>query len=401
MSCFVYRAIDASGQRQQGRAEAHSLAELDALLRQSGLELLQARVAKSWPWHTPRRALPLRERIHFCFHLEQLTRAGVPLLDALQDLQHSAKRRETRQITARLLERIEAGCSLSQALRAQGKAFDEVFCALVHVGECSGQLPQVLQSLSDSLKREDELRAFLGRILIYPCIVLVLTLAAVVSALLFVVPQLTQLFMSTGQTLPLQTRALIGLSAFLQQQWLWLITTLLSLSLSIMAWLHWVPQAALLWDRCKLRIPQLGELYRKIILARFAKLFAIMYASGITVIDILILTQGLAGNRAVRRALEEAATLIAEGQQLSAAFAAVNLFPPLSIHMLRIGEQTGSLDTALRNLNYFYERDVSESVARFETMLEPALSIVMGALMLWVAMASLAPIYDIVTQMKT
>jgi type IV pilus assembly protein PilC len=168
-----------------------------------------------------------------------------------------------------------------------------------------------------------------------------------------------------------------------------------------MAWLHWVPQAALLWDRCKLRIPQLGELYRKIILARFAKLFAIMYASGITVIDILILTQGLAGNRAVRRALEEAATLIAEGQQLSAAFAAVNLFPPLSIHMLRIGEQTGSLDTALRNLNYFYERDVSESVARFETMLEPALSIVMGALMLWVAMASLAPIYDIVTQMKT
>ena len=166
-------------------------------------------------------------------------------------------------------------------------------------------------------------------------------------------------------------------------------------------WITTSPRAALRWDRLKLAMPLLGDVYRKIILSRFATLFAMMYSSGIPIIDTIRSAQDIVGNREMRGALERVEQGIAEGKNVTAAFSAARIFPPLVIRMLQVGEHTGSLDHALKGVSYFYERDVKESTERLQAMLEPLLTILLGGLMLWVAMAVLGPIYDIITKLKT
>jgi type IV pilus assembly protein PilC len=400
MAIFSYRAMDSTGRVQRGESEALNLIDLEMRLKRLGLDLITGQPATQFSGFG-RARIPTRELIQFCFHLEQLTRSGVPLIDSLSDLRDSTENQAFRQVAASVVESIEGGQSLSQALAEQGRVFNPVFCALVRAGEASGNLPDVLRELTESLKREDELRSFISKLVIYPSLVLLVTLGAVATAMVFVVPQLTRLFQSTGQTLPMQTRILIGTSDFVVNFWPLILLTIAASVIGGAMWIQTSPNAALRWDRFKLAIPIVGNVYRKIILSRFANLFAMMYASGIAIVDTVRTAQDIVGNREVRDALVRVEQSIAEGQNVTAAFASARLFPPLVIRMLRVGEHTGSLDQALKGVSYFYERDVKESVERLQTLLEPVLTILLGGLMLWVATSILGPIYDIITKMKT
>ncbi|MFT3733856.1 MAG: type II secretion system F family protein [Rhodocyclaceae bacterium] len=400
MAIFSYRAMDSTGRIQRGESEALNLVNLEMRLKRLGLDLITGEPATQFSGIS-RARVPTRELIQFCFHMEQLTRSGVPLIDALADLRDSTENQAFRQVIASVVESIEGGKSLSQALTEQGRIFNPVFCALVRAGEASGNLPDVLRELTESLKREDELRSFIGKLVIYPSLVLFVTLAAVVTAMMFVVPQLTRLFQNSGQTLPLQTRLLVGISNFVVSYWPFILMSLAALIVGGVTWVRTSQRAALRWDRLKLAIPIVGTVYRKIILSRFANLFSMMYASGIAIIDTVRTAQDIVGNLEMRDALQRVEQSIAEGQNVTAAFSSARLFPPLVIRMLRVGEHTGSLDHALKGVSYFYERDVKESVERLQTLLEPLLTIVLGGLMLWVATSILGPIYDIITKMKT
>jgi len=400
MAIFAYRAMDTNGRILRGETEALNLIDLEMRLQRMQLDLITGKPARAHAGFGSTR-IPLRERIHFCFHLEQLSRSGVPLVEALADLRDSTENPRFRQVVASIVESIEGGRSLSQALGEQGQIFDGVFCALIRAGESSGNLPDVLRELTESLKREDELRSFLAKLIIYPSIVLLVTLSAVATSMIFVVPQLSRLFQSTGQTLPLQTRILVGVSNFLVNFWPAVLVVLIFGTIGMILWIRTSPRAALRWDQLKLAAPLVGDVYRKVILSRFATLFAMMYSSGIAIIDTIRVAQDVVGNREMRDALIRVEQAIAEGQNVTAAFSSARLFPPLVIRMLRVGEHTGSLDQALKGVSYFYERDVKESVERLQTLLEPMLTILLGALMLWVAMSVLGPVYDIITKMKT
>lgn len=400
MAIFAYRAMDTTGRTVRGETEALNLIDLEMRLKRMDLDLITGKPARPHGgFGAPR--IPLRERIHFCFHLEQLSRSGVPLIEALADLRDSTENPRFRQIIAAIVESIEGGRTLSQALAEQGQIFDAVFCALVRAGETSGNLPDVLRELTESLKREDELRSFLVKLIIYPSIVLVVTLAAVATSMIFVVPQLSRLFQSTGYALPLQTRILVWLSTFLVNFWPFVLLAVIVSAAGLIAWVKTSARAALRWDRFKLAVPIAGDVYRKVILSRFSTLFAMMYSSGIAIIDTIRVAQDIVGNREMRDALIRVEQAIAEGQNVTAAFSSARLFPPLVIRMLRVGEHTGSLDQALKGVSYFYERDVKESVERLQTLLEPVLTVLLGGLMLWVALSVLGPVYDIITKMKT
>jgi type IV pilus assembly protein PilC len=400
MAIFAYRAMDTTGRTVRGETEALNLIDLEMRLKRMDLDLITGKPARPHGgFGAPR--IPLRERIHFCFHLEQLSRSGVPLIEALADLRDSTENPRFRQIIAAIVESIEGGRTLSQALAEQGQIFDAVFCALVRAGETSGNLPDVLRELTESLKREDELRSFLVKLIIYPSIVLVVTLVAVATSMIFVVPQLSRLFQSTGYALPLQTRILVWLSTFLVNFWPFVLLAVIVSTAGLIAWVKTSARAALRWDRFKLAVPIAGDVYRKVILSRFSTLFAMMYSSGIAIIDTIRVAQDIVGNREMRDALIRVEQAIAEGQNVTAAFSSARLFPPLVIRMLRVGEHTGSLDQALKGVSYFYERDVKESVERLQTLLEPVLTFLLGGLMLWVALSVLGPVYDIITKMKT
>ncbi len=393
---FAYKAMNPDGQLIRGELEAVNVVDLEMRLKRMELDLINGAPLRQSPFGRSSPA-PRRELINFCFHLEQLRRAEVPILEGLSDLRDSTDHPRFREIMAGVVEGIEGGKSLSEALEDYPQAFDPVFCSLIRAGESSGNLPHVLKDLAESLKRDDELAAFGSRVMIYPAIVMCFLLAAVVVALLFVVPQLAQLFRSTGQQLPLQTRLLVGASRLLQDYWPLLLATIVALtSGTVFATLR-SPQLRLRVDALMLHLPLFGEIRRKIIMARFAGLFAMMYSSGIPIIDALRSTEEVVGNRVIQRALQRIGQHIAEGQNVSAAFAGSNLFPPLVTRMLRVGENTGALDTALANLRYFYDRDVQESTQKLQAALEPLLVAVLAAFLLWIAVAVMGPIYDIIT----
>ena len=398
MAIFGYKAMTPDGRLVRGELEAINLVDLEMRLRRMELDFINGQPIRHHALFRPTPA-PRRELINFCFHLEQLTRAGVPILEGLADLRDSTEHPRFREVVAGVVEGIEGGRSLSQSLEDYPQAFDPVFCNLVRAGETSGNLPHVLRELASALKREDELAAYARKLTIYPAIVGTIILAAISVSLIYVVPELARLFRSTGQSLPLQTRLLIGLSAFLRDYWWLVLGSIVGLTAGIRLSVERLPSARLRYDALLLRLPLLGNIRRKIVLARFANLFAMMYASGIPIIQALHSAERVVGNRVIQNALERVGERIGQGQNVSTSFAATALFPPLVTRMLRVGENTGALDTALANVSYFYDRDVQEATERLQTMIEPMLTLILGSILLWIMMAVLGPVYDIITQL--
>jgi type IV pilus assembly protein PilC len=399
LAVFGYRAMSRNGRLVRGEMEAANLVDLEMRLRRMDLDFINGEPSRGTTiWRRGR--IPPREVMHFCFHLEQLTRAGVPIIESLCDLRDSTDHPRFREIVAGLVESIEGGQSLSQSMAEQPAAFDAVFCALVRAGEATGNLPEVLASLNESLKRDDELAGYMRRLVIYPSFVIAIIGVAIGVAMLYLVPELSKLFLSIGAQLPLNTRVLIAASGFVVHHGAELLAMLVLGAIAFRVLLRQNPAVRLRVDSFKLTAPVFGAVYRKIILARFASLFSMMYASGIAIIDAVRIAQDVAGNAVVRRALRQVEQLIAEGQNVTAAFTKVGLFPPLVTRMLRVGENTGALDRALANVSYFYERDVRESILKLQTMIEPALTVLLGGLLLWVMISVLGPIYDIITRMK-
>lgn len=399
MSAFAYRAMDPRGRIVRGRVDAANLVDLELRLRRLDLDLVHGGPVRPRVWQA-QKGVSRRELIKFCFHLEQFLRAGVPIIESLTDLRDSISRPQFRQVVAAAVEAIEGGLTLSQALAHHPTVFDGVFCSLIRAGEHTGRLPEVLHALSESLKRDDELAAYARRIAIYPAIVGMIIIAALGVALIYVVPELARLFRTVGQALPWQTRFLIAVSGFILDYGWALLGVVTAVVIGARHAVATRPEIRLRFDAALLRLPILGAVRRKIILARFTGLFAMMYASGITIVDALRVAEDVVGNSALKNGLQQVGRGIEQGWKVSEAFRAVELFPPLVTRMLRVGESTGALDTALANVSYFYDRDVREAIERLQASIEPTLTLVLGSLLLAVMSAVMMPVYDIVTRMK-
>jgi type IV pilus assembly protein PilC len=400
MPLYRYRAIDRSGRTAKGLLGAESAEALERELERVGLTLVRAVPQRSRDRGRFSQRVARRELIQFCFQLEQLTAAGVPLVEGLQDLRDGADQPALCGIAAAMVESITSGRNLSQALAEHPAVFDEVFVGLVRAGEHAGKLPAVLASLGAQLRWEEEIAARTRTLLQYPLFVGGVVVALIAFLLVYLVPQLAGFIRGLGHALPLQTRALLWASdVFIRHGWMVLLSAaVLAATLGTIARRSpWLREPV---DRLKLAVPLFGPILRKLILARFAAGFALMYGSGILVLDALRHLEGLVGNRVLQRALHAAAGQVADGRPLAAAFAQLGVFPPLVIRMLRIGEQTGALDTALRSVSDFYHREVREAVDRLQALAEPVLTVLLGALLAAVMLAVLGPVYDTIAGVK-
>jgi type IV pilus assembly protein PilC len=203
-----------------------------------------------------------------------------------------------------------------------------------------------------------------------------------------------------GQDVPLQTQILIIVSAFFVNYWWAIIATPIAAFFAIKAAVRSSPSFAYAFDGWKLRAWMIGPILRKIILSRFAQSFAMMYGSGITVLDAIRASEEIVGNRPLENALKTVGQQIAEGKNMTLAFQDIGLFPPLVIRMLRIGENTGALDRSLLNIAYFYNREVKEAIGKLQAMIEPVMTVVLGAILGWVMLSVLGPVYDSISKMK-
>ena len=397
---FDYKAVSAEGRMIYGRLDAINAVDLEMRLKRMDLDLVTGTPLGQRSLFGGRN-IPRPELINFCFHLEQLSRAGVALLEGLTDLRDSIEHPRFREVIAGLIENIEGGQTLSQAMNTHPDVFSQVFVNLIQAGEASGQLPEVLVSLTDSLKWEDELASHTKKLLMYPAFVATIVLAATFFLMIYMVPQLKMFVKNMGQSLPVHTQLLFFLSDLLVNYWyLFLLTPAVAVLTGYLI-LRSNPLARLRLDDIKLRLPIVGPILKKIILSRFANTFAMLYASGIPILESIRTTQQIVGNLAVRQALQRVEHSIREGRNVAGAFHDVGMFPPLVVRMLRVGENTGGLDKALLNVSYFYTRDVKESVSRAQTLIEPILTLFMGALLGWIMLSVIGPIYDIISKIKT
>jgi type IV pilus assembly protein PilC len=400
MALYAYKAMNDAGRVVFGRIDAINPVDLEMRLKRMGLDFINGSpVRQSGGFFAPK--VPRRELINFCFHLEQLTRAGVPIVEGLTDLRDSMTHPHFREVIASMIESIEGGDTLSQAMGDYPRVFDGVFQSLIRAGEDTGTLPDVLKNLVESLKWQDELAAHTKKLVMYPAFLGTVVVGVTLFMMIYLVPKMAGFIKNMGQQLPLQTKLLIATSDFFVNYWYIVIGLPILTAIAIATAVQTNPQARYRWDGVKLQIPLVGDILRKIILSRFAALFAMMYGSGITVLESIRATETAVGNLVVKEGLERVGGMIGEGQSITEAFRNVGLFPPLVIRMLRVGENTGSLDTALLNVSYFYNRDVKESIERVQAMIEPAMTMVVGIILGWVMLAVLGPIYDVITKIKT
>ena len=400
MPLYSYRAVAPDGRMVLGRIDALNSVDLEMRLRRMELDLITGELISNRTLFGSS-GIPRREIIHFCFHLELLVRSGVPILEGLSDLRDSLEHPRFREVVASLIESIEGGQRLSQAMEGQPKVFNKVFVSLIRAGETSGRLPEVLKSLTESLKWEDELASQTKKLVMYPAFVGTIVIAATFFLMIYMVPQLKQFVKNMGQVLPLQTEILFFVSDLLVSYWYVALLLPLMIVAGVKIALATNPLARIRFDAAKLRIPLVGDILRKIILSRFANTFALLYASGIPILDSIRTTQDVVGNLVVRHGLERVEQLIVEGQNVTAAFHSIGFFPPLVIRMLRVGESTGALDDALMNVSYFYNRDVKESVEKVQQLIEPMLTVVLGCLLGWIMLSVLGPVYDIISKIQT
>jgi type IV pilus assembly protein PilC len=272
--------------------------------------------------------------------------------------------------------------------------------ALVKAGEESGQLTEVLDELSENLKWQDEMAAQAKKALIYPSIVLVVILGVIMALMTFLVPQLAATFKTMVPKLPRETEVLIFISDVFVRWWYLIlgIPTAAAVTLWILAQTNEKLQEAI--DTAMLRMPVLGPLRQKIILARFSTYFAMLYKAGISVLNCIQICEKIVGNRLMEHGLQRVGRSISEGQGISQAFIATQLFPPLVLRMLRVGESTGALDTALLNVSYFYNREVREGISKLQTLIGPFTTIILGGLIIAVLYSIFLPLYDVISKIK-
>jgi type IV pilus assembly protein PilC len=397
MNPHRYRAMASDGRRVRGELDAIDLRDLEQRLQAMGLVLINGEAIRLRWW--TRAKVPRRELINFCFHFEQLLAAGVPPFEALTTMRDATTHARTSVLISTLLTDVERGHPLSEAIARPDGVFAPALVALLKAGEQAGRLSDAIREIGAALEREEALVMHARRIAIYPAIVAALLLLALVVALVHVVPEMEKLFRSSGEQLPLQTRVLLALSALVTKHgWLMLLGTG-----GLAATLQWQlarsEPARVRAHRLLLSLPFVGGILRDIGLARFASTLASLYAAGVPVIDALHIAEDTTGNLALRNALRDVTRQVERGRPLAAAFETASGFPALLTRMVRVGEQTGALDRALDNVALLCRRDVDNAIGRLQAAIEPALTVMLGALLLWIASAILGPIYGLITRL--
>jgi type IV pilus assembly protein PilC len=386
MPLFKYKAIDA------GNAN-----DLELRLEKMDMDLVTFKQKDPGADLFGRNKIGRRDLINFSFYLEQLTRAGVPILEGLSDLRDGEENPTFRDIITGLIEAIEGGNSFSQALALYPKIFDDVFISLIRVGERSGRMSHVLVDITETLKWQDELLAKARKIMTYPAVIGTLVLSVVMFMMIFVVPDIMDAIVGLGGEIPIETRALMATSEFLAGYWYLVIAAPFVIFFTLKYFYSTSSKARFRLDGLMLKLPVIGPVNEKIKISRFTRYFSLMFASGITVLDAINLSKGVLSNTVLEDGIERAWQQISEGSSISEAFKNIGIFPPLVVRMLRVGESSGQMDKSLDNVSYFFDRDINDSIEKMEPVLQTGMMATIGIIVMWLALSVLGPIYDTIS----
>ena len=396
MEAFRYEALDAAGRTVSGVVQADTPRQARAQLRAQGLlpsavDLVRARERALQPWA---RGISSDELSLVTRQLATLLASGLTMEQSINALIEESSEPMTREVLGGVKSEINAGLSLAGALGSYDKSFPDFYRALVHGGEESGALPTVLQHLADYLDARQALKQKTGLALLYPILVSLVAVSIVTGLLVFVVPQIVQVFQQSRQSLPLLTRGLIALSDFLRAAWPYIAVAVIGVVVATrLALRRDGPRRS--WDTMLLRTPWLGPLIRSVNTSRFASTLAILVGGGVPLLSALNSGARVMTNTVMREAVEGAIERVREGESLARALGSTKVFPPLMVHLVASGEVSGKLEQMLQRAAQLETQSLERRLAVFLTLLEPVMILVMGGVVLMIVLAILLPIIEI------
>lgn len=395
---FRCRLASASGEIVEGVYSAENEARLRHEFDEKGLYVLSiqpkgglAGLALSLP---SRGRISTREFLIFNQELATLLKAGMPLVQSLELLKRRVESPPLKGVLDRVHERVRGGMALSDAFGEQGDIIPNVYTASLLAGERSGNLDAVLRRYVDYTRILQTVKRKTVSALVYPAILITLAIVLVAIIVLRVVPAFSDFYLSFGAQLPLITRVIVGVSDFIRNQMLLLVTGLALAVGGVMWWVRQPGQQA--WfDRAVLRIPMVGEIARKFATSQMARTLATLLGGGLPLVNALDIAARSVGNRHIARELDVVAARVREGAALSASLEARGVFPDVAVKMAEVGESTGALQEMLNTVADFFDEDISTSMDRFITLVEPALLVIMGIVIAGLLLALYMPLFQL------
>ena len=396
MAAFEFVALDARGRRKRGVREGDSRRQVRQALREEGLTPLSVdqtveRSANGGIRFSFGRGMSALELALFTRQLATLLAAGLPIEEALNAVAQQTEKRRVSAMIMAVRARVREGYPLAAALGEFPATFPGMYRSTVAAGEQSGFLDTVLENLADYTEARFESRRNVEMALFYPVLLLAFALLIVGALLVYVVPDIVRVFDDTGEDLPWLTRAMIALSDFLRA-WLWLVAIGAGAMFLALRRLLAQPRVRLAWDSRKLGLPLVGRIVRGGNASRYASTLSILTASGVPLVDAMGIAGEVVTNHWMKQRLEGATARVSEGSSLRGALESAGHFPPMFLHMIASGEQSGELDTMLRKVSQYQQQELERLVTTLVRLFEPTMMLFMGVLVIIVVLAILLPI---------
>jgi type IV pilus assembly protein PilC len=395
MATFTYTARTLNGELKQATIEAANReAVLDQLKKQrlNVVKIDEGSAKKK----QAKGGIKMRDVVIFTRQFSTMINAGLPLVQALDILSNQSENPVLKDVTKQVVYDVESGNTLADAMRKHPKAFTELYVNMVSAGEAGGILDTILLRLAVFMEKNDALVRKVKGAMIYPGVITVVAGGAISILLLFVIPTFQSMFESAGIALPFPTRLVISLSQFLQSYW-WAIILGTGAAVYMIRKYYATSDGQLVIDRMLLKAPVLGDVLRKSAVSRFTRTLGTLISSGVSILDGLEITAKTSGNRVIQDAIMESRASIAGGETIAAPLKKSQVFPPMVISMISVGEQTGGLDEMLTKIADFYDEEVDAAVSGLLALMEPVMIVFLGVVVGGMVVAMYLPIFDMVS----
>ncbi len=401
MPTFVWEGKTAQGRAMKGELEAPNLEAVVTVLRHRRIRPIPNRIREKGKGLEKEITIPgFGEKVKtkdlsiFTRQFATMIDAGLPIVQCLDILGEQSESKLLRNTVRTIRQDVEGGATLADALRKHPKIFDALYINMVEAGEAGGVLNTVLNRIALFIEKANKLKKKVKGAMIYPCAIIAVAVIVVSILLIFVIPVFAELYGSMGKALPAPTQITINISNWFVASWYYLLLALGGVVAGVRFY-YQSDQGRMNIDGWLLRLPVIGDMLRKVAVARFSQNMAILLSSGVPILEGLAITARTAGNKVVEKAIMDSRVSISQGKTVAEPLGESKIFPPMVCHMVAVGETTGGLDGMLRKIAEFYEEEVDDAVANLTALMEPAIMVVLGVILGGLVISMYLPIFQL------
>lgn len=400
MPMFLWEGKTAQGRVMKGELEAPTLEAVFVLLRDRRIRPIASRIREKGTGLDTELKIPgLGEKVRpkdvslFTRQFATMIDAGLPIVQCLSILTEQSESKLLRRTILTVQKDVEGGATLTDALAKHPKIFDDLYVNMVQAGEAGGVLNTILNRIAVFIEKAAKLKRKVKGAMIYPCTIIAVAVIVVAILLIFVIPVFAELYGSMGKALPVPTQVTINISNWFVANYIYMIFAMIGAVTAIRLYYR-TDQGRMNIDRMMLRLPVVGDLLRKVAVARFSQNMSLLLSSGVPILDGLAITAKTAGNKVVEKAIMDSRTSISQGKTVAEPLRESKIFPPMVCQMVAVGENTGGLDGMLRKVGELYEEEVDDAVANLTALMEPMIMVVLGVILGGLVISMYLPIFQ-------